>query len=121
MDANVTPRTSKRRTNNLLLLTPDKDTDNRGNASDHSKSDVIHLRPNILNWDSSDASPMPDEGILRDFDLDTKYGPCCTLTRRERWQRASLLGLHPPLHVLDLIEKSRNNTSVLDLHMKQVS
>ena len=121
MDANVTPRSSRRRTNNLLLQTPDKDTDIRKYNSDHLKSDTLHLRHNIMSWDSSDASPMPDEGLLRDFDLDTKYGPCCSLTRAERWHRAAGLGLEPPSYILELVEKSKHNTSVLDVHMKQVS
>jgi len=74
-----------------------------------------------MNWESSDAIPMPDEGILRDFDLCTKYGPCCTLLRKERWDRAKRLGLEPPLEVIQFIDKSGNSQSVLDIHLKQVS
>jgi DNA polymerase delta subunit 4 len=64
---------------------------------------------------------MPEEGILRDFDLNTKFGPCCTVTRQARWQRAQALGLDPPEQILALIEKTNNNLSVLDIHLKQVS
>ncbi|KAJ3041479.1 hypothetical protein HDV00_009275 [Rhizophlyctis rosea] len=39
--------------------------------------------------------------ILRDFDLDYKYGPCVGLSRMERWERAAKLDLEPP----DLIGK----------------
>lgn len=121
MDANVTPRSSRRKTNNLLLQTPEKDIDIRRYTSDNLKSGGIRLRENIMSWDSSDASPMPDEGILRDFDLDTRYGPCCSLSRSDRWQRAHVLGLGPPQDILQRIENPKQNTSVLDVHMKQVS
>ncbi|KAG0313076.1 hypothetical protein BGZ99_009092 [Dissophora globulifera] len=43
------------------------------------------------------------EKVLRQFDLTSKYGPCTELTRLERWERASLLGLNPPQHVKDTI------------------
>jgi hypothetical protein len=74
-----------------------------------------------MDWESSDANPMPDEGILRDFDLNTKYGPCCSLTREERWARAAYLGLNPPTEILQIIRNTNHNTSVIDVHMKQVS
>lgn len=34
--------------------------------------------------------------ILRTWDLSYEYGPCVGMTRMERWQRASKLGLDPP-------------------------
>jgi hypothetical protein len=80
-----------------------------------------HPRKNIMSWDSTDAKPMPDEGILRDFDLNPRYGPCCTLNRRERFDRALSLGLSPPVSVERLIESTGNPESVLDVHLRQIS
>jgi hypothetical protein len=74
-----------------------------------------------MGWDSSDAIPMPDEGILRDFDLNPKFGPCCTLSRKDRWDRAFILGLHPPTRLLSLLESTKNSESVLDCHLRQIS
>ena len=37
-----------------------------------------------------------DEQALRDFDLDTRFGPCTGMTRRERYDRAIRLSLSPP-------------------------
>jgi len=121
MDPNVTPRSSRRRGDNLFQVTPDKHEALRKYSLEYTKTDGPRLRTNIMTWETSDASPMPDEGILRDFDLETKYGPCCTLSREERWIRAHELGLNPPRYILDVIHKINQNTSVLDVHMKQVS
>eukprot|EP00850_Spirogloea_muscicola_P009715 SM000055S18249 [mRNA] locus=s55:360047:364810:+ [translate_table: standard] len=46
------------------------------------------------------------EVLLRQFDLDGKYGPCLGVTRVQRWQRASKLGLDPPAHVRHLLEQA---------------
>ncbi|KAG0297300.1 hypothetical protein BGZ96_007037 [Linnemannia gamsii] len=45
------------------------------------------------------------EKILRQFDLASKYGPCLDMTRLERWERASQLGLSPPMDVKDMLAK----------------
>ncbi|KAF8946638.1 hypothetical protein BGZ47_011781 [Haplosporangium gracile] len=53
------------------------------------------------------------EKTLRQFDLASKYGPCLDMTRLERWERASLLGLSPPMDVKDLLAKDMTiNTSI---------
>ncbi|KAK8451633.1 hypothetical protein SEVIR_6G240700v4 [Setaria viridis] len=44
-----------------------------------------------------------EEEALRQFDMDTSYGPCIGVTRLRRWDRAAAMGLRPPPHVRDLI------------------
>ncbi|KAH9057458.1 DNA polymerase delta, subunit 4-domain-containing protein [Lactarius vividus] len=44
---------------------------------------------------AKDQSPV--HHILRIFDLSYEYGPCVGVTRMERWERASALGLDPPV------------------------
>lgn len=73
-----------------------------------------------MGW-SHDASLSTEESILRDFDMDMKYGPCCTISRTERWKRASLFGLDPPSKIIDLVGITKNDESVLDMHLRQVS
>ncbi|KAJ0970946.1 hypothetical protein J5N97_018905 [Dioscorea zingiberensis] len=46
-----------------------------------------------------------EEGKLRQFDMDMRYGPCLGLTRLERWNRAQSMGLHPPLEVGSLLQE----------------
>ncbi|KAL3140538.1 hypothetical protein ABBQ32_005118 [Trebouxia sp. C0010 RCD-2024] len=46
-----------------------------------------------------------DEWVLRQFDLAAKYGPCTNISRKERWERASLLGLDPPQAVLHILQQ----------------
>ncbi|KAJ7696430.1 DNA polymerase delta, subunit 4-domain-containing protein [Mycena rosella] len=41
--------------------------------------------------------------ILRVFDLSYEYGPCVGVSRLERWERASALGLNPPTEVRDIL------------------
>jgi len=53
----------------------------------------------------STLNDLDDEGILRSFDLDTTYGPCIGVTRRERWNRARSLGLSPPARVLRVLDR----------------
>ena len=36
------------------------------------------------------------EKILRNFDMQAKYGPCIGPTRLERWRGAEAFGLNPP-------------------------
>ncbi|KAL5201690.1 hypothetical protein ABZP36_036044 [Zizania latifolia] len=43
------------------------------------------------------------EEQLRQFDMDLKFGPCIGVTRLQRWERASTMGLHPPTHLRDLL------------------
>merc|ERR1712070_868143 len=41
--------------------------------------------------------------LLHEFDLDIKYGPCCGITRTERFERAVKLGLNPPDQIKHLL------------------
>jgi len=45
------------------------------------------------------------EKILRHFDLSSQYGPCIGIQRLRRWERASRLGLDPPIEVLAVLLK----------------
>ncbi|EDR14510.1 uncharacterized protein LACBIDRAFT_305169 [Laccaria bicolor S238N-H82] len=48
--------------------------------------------------------------ILRVFDLSDQYGPCVGVTRIERWERASMLGLNPPQEVYDILSTKQGAT-----------
>ncbi|PTQ34487.1 hypothetical protein MARPO_0080s0095, partial [Marchantia polymorpha] len=50
-----------------------------------------------------------DEKLLRQFDLDTTYGPCLGIARRERYERALFLGLDPSGQVKTLLEHSTSS------------
>ncbi|KAF5373284.1 hypothetical protein D9615_007379 [Tricholomella constricta] len=41
--------------------------------------------------------------ILRVFDLTYEYGPCVGISRLDRWERATALGLNPPPEVKDIL------------------
>ncbi|KAL6219989.1 hypothetical protein ACLB2K_007747 [Fragaria x ananassa] len=44
------------------------------------------------------------EELLRQFDLNTAYGPCLGITRLARWERACRLGMDPPKQVETLLK-----------------
>ncbi|THH17451.1 hypothetical protein EW146_g3359 [Bondarzewia mesenterica] len=48
--------------------------------------------------------------ILRVFDLSYEYGPCVGATRLERWERASALGLNPPIEVREILLTKEGST-----------
>ncbi|KAK1325447.1 hypothetical protein QJS10_CPA01g03054 [Acorus calamus] len=41
--------------------------------------------------------------MLRQFDMDMKYGPCLGMTRLQRWERARDMGLNPPKDIERLL------------------
>mmetsp|Transcript_45964 Transcript_45964/g.107851 ORF Transcript_45964/g.107851 Transcript_45964/m.107851 type:complete len:150 (-) Transcript_45964:149-598(-) len=41
---------------------------------------------------------------LETFDMCTKFGPCMSMDRLQRWNRASKLGLEPPQRIQKLLE-----------------
>ena len=57
------------------------------------------------------GTPKADEVALRQFDLQTRYGPVSGISRMQRWERAAELGLAPPEHVKALIMKRGENTA----------
>ncbi|KAE8356335.1 DNA polymerase delta subunit 4 [Aspergillus coremiiformis] len=49
------------------------------------------------------------EKILRHFDLSSQFGPCIGIARLKRWRRANSLNLNPPLEVLAVLLKQKDN------------
>lgn len=43
--------------------------------------------------------------MLRQFDMDTKYGPCFGMTRLERYERALKWNLNPPPEIEKFLKK----------------
>lgn len=48
------------------------------------------------------------EKILREWDMQSSYGPCIGIARLKRWKRANALGLEPPIEVLAVLLKEMN-------------
>ena len=116
---NVTPKRGARRPSSPSRITPDKAERVHHVVARDAKPIYIAQR-NILGWES-EGLESADEGILRDFDMDMRYGPCCTISRIARWERAEAFGMQPPRLVKDAIDKTKNMESVLDMHLRQVS
>jgi DNA polymerase delta subunit 4 len=116
---NVTPKRGARRSRSPAAVTPEKSFFHGLDRTPRSKPEG-GAPANIMGWDC-DTAEMPEEGILRDFDMNMKFGPCCTIPRRTRWERAMELGLNPPESVPKLVERTKTAESVLDVHMRHVS
>ncbi|KAK9480022.1 DNA polymerase delta, subunit 4-domain-containing protein [Lipomyces japonicus] len=66
------------------------------------------------------VAPIHQEGvtvverILKHFDLTEQYGPTVGMTRLQRWQRASKLGLSPPeiVHEILISRDGRENDNL---------
>ncbi|KAF2217282.1 hypothetical protein CERZMDRAFT_32368 [Cercospora zeae-maydis SCOH1-5] len=43
------------------------------------------------------------EKVLREWDMQSHYGPCIGIARLKRWKRANMLGLEPPIEVLAVL------------------
>ncbi|CAA0820123.1 polymerase delta 4 [Striga hermonthica] len=53
------------------------------------------------------------EEVLRQFDMNMAYGPCIGMSRLERWNRAKVLGLHPPELVENLLKANMASSECL--------
>ncbi|OGM50979.1 DNA polymerase delta subunit 4 [Aspergillus bombycis] len=49
------------------------------------------------------------EKILRHFDLSSQFGPCIGIARLKRWRRANSLNLSPPIEVLAVLLKHKDD------------
>ncbi|PFX29653.1 DNA polymerase delta subunit 4-like [Stylophora pistillata] len=47
--------------------------------------------------------------MLKEFDLDSEFGPCIGITRLQRWERAKEYGLFPPEEVKEIILRHPND------------
>jgi len=58
------------------------------------------------------ASDLTKElSVLKEFDLDSEFGPCIGITRLQRWERAKEYGLYPPEEVKEIILKHPDDTA----------
>ncbi|KAL9981139.1 hypothetical protein ACROYT_G009803 [Oculina patagonica] len=48
--------------------------------------------------------------VLKEFDLDSEFGPCIGITRLQRWERAKEYGLYPPEEVKTIILQHPSDT-----------
>ena len=71
----------------------------------HGVKDDVPIESLGLSDEESAAKEDADARVLKTFDLTSKYGPCCGMTRLERYDRAAGLGLDPPKKVLEVIQR----------------
>jgi len=57
------------------------------------------------------STAREDETTLRQFDLESRFGPVSGISRLQRWERAASLGLEPPENVRRIIMQRGVSTS----------
>uniref|UniRef100_A0A7S3VTN5 DNA polymerase delta subunit 4 n=1 Tax=Dunaliella tertiolecta TaxID=3047 RepID=A0A7S3VTN5_DUNTE len=55
---------------------------------------------------AKDGVENPVEQLLRQFDLNSAFGPCIGMTRLARWDRAHKFGKRPPTEIRDALESN---------------
>eukprot|EP00205_Picochlorum_sp_RCC944_P003406 CAMPEP_0182616636 /NCGR_PEP_ID=MMETSP1330-20130603/39046_1 /TAXON_ID=464278 /ORGANISM="Picochlorum sp., Strain RCC944" /LENGTH=111 /DNA_ID=CAMNT_0024836693 /DNA_START=73 /DNA_END=405 /DNA_ORIENTATION=- len=76
----------------------------------HKREEKERTREELENKEQREER---EEKVLRQFDLNSKYGPCTGMTRIERWDRAQELGLNPPQEILTLLSKESTSKDAL--------
>eukprot|EP00923_Selenidium_pygospionis_P050162 GHVN01086632.1.p1 GENE.GHVN01086632.1~~GHVN01086632.1.p1 ORF type:complete len:311 (-),score=54.66 GHVN01086632.1:216-1148(-) len=76
--------------------------------------------PSLASWECTE-----NEQVLRQFDMEGKYGPCAGVPRLRRWELSKTLGLNPPPLVYQILTASpraqkEKHTSVLDQRLVEV-
>ncbi|CAF3832761.1 unnamed protein product [Adineta steineri] len=73
-------------------------------------------KQNIVNTPTTSSTVKKisdnDLELLRQFDLDMKFGPCTGIPRIDRYERAIRHELDPPVRVLELINNYPNDRQV---------
>eukprot|EP00045_Choanoeca_perplexa_P021027 m.5629 g.5629 ORF g.5629 m.5629 type:complete len:111 (+) comp7824_c0_seq1:75-407(+) len=69
----------------------------RSSRPSSSKATSVQVIP-------TDQNAAKEVELLKQFDMDSKFGPCVGVSRLERWERAQAFGLSPPLHVKELLD-----------------
>ncbi|KAH9021424.1 DNA polymerase delta, subunit 4-domain-containing protein, partial [Lactarius pseudohatsudake] len=72
-----------------------------------ARAKMGHIQP----VHAKDQSPV--HHILRIFDLSYEYGPCVGVTRMERWERASALGLYPPVREILMTKEGSEDVRLI--------
>nr|XP_033776561.1 DNA polymerase delta subunit 4 [Geotrypetes seraphini]XP_033776562.1 DNA polymerase delta subunit 4 [Geotrypetes seraphini]XP_033776565.1 DNA polymerase delta subunit 4 [Geotrypetes seraphini] len=52
--------------------------------------------------------------VLKQFDLNWRFGPCTGITRLQRWERAVELDLEPPIFIRELILRHKDDPQFLN-------
>ncbi|CBZ50423.1 unnamed protein product [Neospora caninum Liverpool] len=73
----------------------------------------------ILGDHEGQAGATDLERMLQRFDMAVQYGPCCGLSRSERWCRADELGMKPPAEVKQAIQLTHSDVSIFDQRLSR--
>ena len=84
----------------MINTNPDNPNDNN-DAYINKHNRRVETWPQYVPW----CDALEDQKKLQQWDMETKYGPCLSITRQDRWKRAEADGLAPPKDVWALLEK----------------
>ncbi|KAH0621158.1 hypothetical protein JD844_022204 [Phrynosoma platyrhinos] len=86
----------------------------RGRKEEKESQSPTHETDTVQAKSPLQDTALPDQvELLKQFDLSWQYGPCTGITRLQRWERAELLGLSPPVNVKELLLKHNQDPLVI--------
>lgn len=60
-------------------------------------AEIREVEPGVkISWEEA-------ERRLREWDMNSRFGPCMSMTRLERWQRAEKLAMNPPVFIYNVL------------------
>eukprot|EP01134_Creolimax_fragrantissima_P000928 CFRG0928T1 len=71
------------------------------------------LRKTANRTDTTSEPSAEEACILKAFDLNSSYGPCVGITRRERWIRAQKFGKTPDPAILGILDRYSENNKLV--------
>ncbi|KAI9300505.1 DNA polymerase delta, subunit 4-domain-containing protein [Cunninghamella echinulata] len=88
------------------FLNTDNNKKNMKNKKENDKMDTDAIlmspsSPKLIEIHQENLGEV--DKMLRNFDLDYKYGPCIGMSRLDRWERALYLGLNPPKRIKNIL------------------
>jgi hypothetical protein len=82
----------------LLDLTGDSDSDRPPLECTNGDAESREVEAGVnMSWETAEAR-------LREWDVNSRFGPCTSMTRPEGWHHAAKLDLDPPLLVYNIME-----------------
>lgn len=103
--AEVTPTPKAEGIKKSAVAVVDIETRPHLNVKDRAYNSIVNEAKKKMDYahpiHGKDLNRIDD--VLRVFDMDYEYGPCVGLSRLQRWERASAMGLNPPHEVKDIL------------------
>lgn len=95
---------------NRKLPTRNTRTSRAQNDKKISSSNIKTVSADVPQVDIKDAIE-----VLKQFDMNMRYGPCVGIKRSQRWNRAKKFNLNPPLEVKSILDDNKFQKAIANI------